>query len=109
MANQNPSITLWANNPYGNGTVFTFFEGDQQLTRKPLVYVKSPKDRTYTIQDGDDLWAISYEAYGDSKWYWVLQEVNIYLCATDIKSGDNIIIPDLDYTFSNQPTTNVAN
>lgn len=102
-------ITLWANNPYADGTVFTFPEGDNQLTRSPLVYTKSPKDRTYTVSQGDDLWTISYNAYGNSKWYWVIQEVNAYLSAIDITMGDVIIIPDLDYLFAHQPTTNVTN
>lgn len=106
---ENTNISLWANNPYGDGIVFTFKEGDQQLGRTPLIYVQSSRDRTYTIQDGDDLWAISYGAYGESKWYWVLQEVNAYLCAEDIQTNDTIIIPDLDFLFTNQPTTSAAN
>lgn len=95
---------LWANNPYSNGSVFIFNEGDVQLTRTPLIYIKSPNDKPYTIKEGDDLWSISYAKYGESKWYWVLQEVNQYLFIGDIQIGDNIVIPDLDYLFANQPT-----
>ena len=89
--------------------MFTFPEGDQQLNRIPLVYAQSPLDRTYTVNDGDDLWMISYGAYQESKWYWVLQEINGYLSAIDIQTNDTLIIPDLDFLFANQPGTNAAN
>lgn len=97
------NTNLWATNPYANGTVFIFPEKDGQLTRKPLIYIKSSKDKTRTILEGEDLSSIAYEEYGDSKWYWVLAEVNNYLLALDINVGDIIIIPDLDLLFVNQP------
>ena len=93
---------LWDNNPYSNGSVFRFKEGDRQLNRVPLTYTKGPKDKTYTILQGDTLHAIAQNMYGSSKWYWVLQDVNNYVLSLDITIGDNIVIPDLDTLFSNQ-------
>lgn len=99
----NITSDLWANNPYSTGEVFVFNEGDIQLGRDPLIYTKNVKDKTHTVVEGETLWSIANDELGNSKWYWVLQEVNNYLFAADININDVIIVPDLDSLFANQP------
>lgn len=88
-------LELRENNPYSIGQVLQMETNEYFLERRPLTYVKSQRDRYYTVEESEDLWMIANEAYGDSKLYWVIQDCNEILCAFHIEAGDNLIIPDL--------------
>lgn len=92
------NLELRLNNPYSIGSVFTFPEGDSRLFREPLQYVKSTRDRYFTSSDGDTLDSIAFQAYGDSKWYWVIWDINkldasaLFL----LEPGTSLLVPDLE-------------
>lgn len=88
-------LNLRDDNPYSIGTVLQLDETTYFLERKPLEYIKSPKDRYYTVIDSDTIWSIANEAYGNSKLYWIIADVNGIDMPIDIASGDTLIIPDL--------------
>lgn len=89
-------LGLRQDNPYAIGTILTFTEGEDTLNRPQLKHVKSPKDILHTVTDWDNLWNLSYDYYGTSKYYWVIQDINEIENAFELDSGTNIIIPDLD-------------
>lgn len=93
--------TLRNDNPYSTGSVFIFPDNSLSLDRELLVYVKSQNDRYYTIGDGDTLWNISYQAYGSSKYWWVIADVNNLFGAFDLNTGDTLLIPDLNTIQAN--------
>lgn len=82
-------------NPYSTGAILELEEGVFFLERKPLIYSKSPKDRYYTVIASDTIWAIAHAAYGNSKLYWVIADVNNLSMPIDITPGQTLIIPDL--------------
>lgn len=95
-------------NPYSTGEILELEQVGKEaqtyfLERKPLVYIQSPLDRRYVVAEGDTLWGISYQAYGNSKYYWVIQDVNNILFAPDIELSDVLIVPNLEDLFEKQP------
>jgi hypothetical protein len=83
-------------NPYYYGLIFVFPDGSLSLDRQPINYVASPNDRYYTVSDGENLSDISYLAYGSSKWWWVIADVNKLFFPFDLEIGITLVIPDLD-------------
>lgn len=95
-------LNLRENNPYSTGFILELEVGNYFLERKPLTYIKHPRDRYYAVVEGDSLWGIADQAYGDSKYYWVIQDVNKIDFAAHIEPGQNLIIPDLKALMANQ-------
>jgi len=96
MATADITLELRINNPYSNGEVFVFNEGDAVLDGRVITYVKSIKDRYFTVAQGDSLSSISFEAYGDSKYYWVIAQANGIDEAYEVTIGQSLLIPDIE-------------
>jgi nucleoid-associated protein YgaU len=92
----NDDLSLRIDNPYSVGSVLTFDEGDSLLKREPIQYVKSQRDRYYTVVEGDTIDAIAYEAYGNSKWWWVIADANKIDFGFELEEGTSLLIPDLE-------------
>ena len=90
------SLELRIDNPYSTGSVFTFDEGDSVLDEGDFDYVKSTRDRYFTVVQGDTLWSISFEAYGNSKWYHAIQKANGIDEAYSLEIGTSLLIPDIE-------------
>lgn len=83
-------------NPYSIGYVSEFPDGSLVLDRPRLNYVKSPLDELHVVTVWDTLWNLAYDKYGNSRFYWILQDVNKIESAFDLLPvGSTIIIPDL--------------
>ncbi len=89
------NIELRPNNPYSVGDVFVFPEGDAELERKPIQTRKSTRDRYYRVEEGDTLSDIAFDAYGDSKYYWVISDVNNLDWVFELPVGTLLLIPDI--------------
>lgn len=87
---------LREDNPYYYGSVFIFPDGSMSLDRDPIIYSRSDKDRYYTVGDGEFIDSIAYEAYGNSKEWWKIADVNGILFPFDLPIGETLVIPDLD-------------
>lgn len=96
MENLFSEVELRTNNPYSTGEIFTFPEGDVLLDRKPLNYIKSIRDRYYTVKQEDNISNIAFQAYGNSKWWWVIADINKLDNPFDLKMGSTLLIADLD-------------
>lgn len=90
------NLQLRENNPYSIGSLFLFKEGDVLLDPGQPTFVKSKRDRYYTVESSDDIWTIAFKAYGNSKWYWVILYANNIDFAFDIVTGQTLLIPDLN-------------
>lgn len=89
-------IKVRTNNPFITGYLNEFSDNTPLLLRKQLEYVPSPKDQFYVIQMGLDLTDIAYRFYGDSKYWFVLVDINNIINPFELVVGDTLIIPDLD-------------
>lgn len=96
MATADTTLELRVNNPYSNGEIFVFNEGDSVMDGNTIDYIKSIKDRYFTVEQGDSLWSISFEAYGDSKYYWVIAQANNIDESYRLDIGQSLLIPDLE-------------
>lgn len=84
-------------NPFFNGFVSTTEEDIIYLDRYNYFPIKSPNDRFYEIDENDTLSDISFRAYGDSKYWWLIYDSNNILYDPFILPiGKTIIIPDLE-------------
>lgn len=90
-------FSLRDNNPFSEGSIFIFPEGDVALDREPIVSDKSINDRYYTTVDGDEIGTIAFDAYGDSKYWWVIYDANdeIIIDPLNLETGITIRVPDL--------------
>lgn len=101
MATTTPTIStplpvLREDNPFYNGVVFVFPDGSLSLDRTPVQYSPSVNDRYYTVSENESITDISFAAYGDSKYWWVLADVNNIFTPWCISAGTTLVVPDLD-------------
>lgn len=90
-----PDVSIRENNPYITGYVVNYTEGDQSLERFKLAYIPSDNDKLHPVTGYDTLSDLSYDYYGDSKWWWVIADVNNIFDPNELPFNTNIIIPDL--------------
>jgi hypothetical protein len=95
MALQVDPIVLRENNPYSLSNIILLPDDSVVLEAKDLVYTKSDRDRYFTTIQGDSLWAIAGEAYGDSKYWWLIAKVNNIDEPFEVEPGLTLLIPDL--------------
>lgn len=88
-------VSLRQDNPYSNGFIFQYDDGDSLLERDNIDVPSSRTDKYYTVKAEDDLLTIAFWFYGSSKWYWVIKEANKIDNAFDISIGTTLLIPDL--------------
>lgn len=86
---------LREDNPYSIGNIFVFDDGDYVLDGVMPEIPESPKDRYYSVRNDDDLWNIAFQAYGNSKWYWLIMFANDLDFALELPVGKTLRIPDL--------------
>lgn len=103
MATNTNSLQLRQNNPYSVGSIFQFPEGDVLLDRVPLTYVPSSTDRYYTVEQGESLWSIAGRAdvFGQSKYWWIIADVNDIDNGFNLGVGTTLIIPTLSNALLN--------
>lgn len=89
-------IELRRNNPYSTGEIFIFPEGDYLLDRVEFTYVKSIRDRYFTVNQEDNINDIAFKAYGNSKWWWVIADINNITFPFELSMGSTLLVPDLD-------------
>lgn len=95
MATQVDPIVLRENNPYSISDIIILPDKSLVLEAREIKYTKSERDRYFTTIQGDTLWAIAYEAYGDSKYWWLIAKVNKIDVPFELEAGLSLLIPDL--------------
>lgn len=90
------SLELRINNPYSTGYIFVFPEGDSLLQRDPIPINHSVNDQYYIFIEGDTLESIAFNKYGDSKYWWIIYDVNDIDFPLQIPIGTVLLIPDIN-------------
>lgn len=85
------------NNPYFTGSVSLFTDGTYTMDAGDFNYLKSDKDRYYTTQDNENLSAIAFQAYGDSKLWWIIAKANNVFDPFTLDAGTTLLIPSLNH------------
>jgi nucleoid-associated protein YgaU len=94
------SISTRDNNPFITGYIVNYEEGDQSLERSRLKYNPSVNDKLHTITDFDTLTDLAYDAYGNSKYWWIIADINLIHDPFILEVNTNIIIPDINHIKS---------
>jgi len=89
-------LNLRQNNPWVIGSITNFDDGTQSLDRPRLKHVASEKDKYHTVKAWDDLQSVAFMYYGDSKFWFILSDVNELLDPFILDIGTTLIIPDID-------------
>lgn len=89
-------LRLRLNNPWTFGSITTFDDGSESLDRPRLKHVPSVKDKYHLVTDFDDLQSLAFKYYGDSKFYFIIKDVNNLDNFFVLNVGKSLIIPDID-------------
>ena len=69
-------LKLRINNPWTFGNITIFKDGTESLDRPQLKHIPSVKDKYHLVTDFDDLQSIAFRYYGDSKFYFIIKDIN---------------------------------
>ena len=90
------SLQLRINNPYVVGFVLDFGDDSPVLKRKLINYQTSEKDQFHVVRNFDTLDALAFKFFGDSKYWWIIADINQILNPFELELGTVLLIPDLD-------------
>lgn len=91
------TLKLKEENIYADGYIVNLDEERKLLKSNPLSYTPSAaNDIGYILKEEEKLWDVAFRFYGNSKWWFVLAEVNNIFNPFEIPMGTNLIIPDID-------------
>lgn len=90
------AIQLRQDNPYVLGKVLKFSDGSIILDRVPIVYKESAADKFHTMREFDTYEDLAFLYYQNSKYWWILTDVNNIIFPFEYSVGNSIIIPNLN-------------
>ena len=80
--------------PYTNGYIISYENGDISLERIPTYQVNQQLVTVHTVLEGETLQGIAYKYYGDSGYWSLLADVNNILNPfAELEKDMEIIIP----------------
>lgn len=88
--------TTRIDNPYTTGYIVNYKEGDQSLERFTLNYQPAKDDILHPVTDSDTLGSLAYDYYGNSKYWWIIADINKIFNPFELTVNSNLIIPNLD-------------
>jgi len=95
------NLKLPRENLYSNSFILEYTSEIDLLKRDKITYSgNNPNDQVHQIVEEEKIWNIAAKYYGDSKWWWVLCDVNEIDNPFDLPIGDLLIIPDLPSIIS---------
>lgn len=93
-------IVLEKDDPYSIGRVINYPYSLSTLNRMPLSYVADKTDKYVVVDEATTLWGLAFKEYGNSKLYWVIQDVNKLENSFELPIGKTLLIPNLQRAFS---------
>lgn len=91
------TLKLREENIYAAGYIINLENDRKLLKADALQYQPSAaNDQGYVYKRDEMLWDIAYRFYGNSKWWFVIADINNIHNPFEIAEGTNLIIPDLD-------------
>lgn len=82
--------------PYSNGLIITYNEGDVSLERIPPQFVDNAEDRSHIVRDEETLTSIAQQYYKDGKYWYFIADKNNLLDIFSLQTGQELIIPHLN-------------
>lgn len=82
--------------PYSNGLIISFPEGDFALERIPSQFVDSADDKQHIVKDEDTLTSIAQEYYRDGKYWYLIADKNNIDDIFTLITGQELIIPHIN-------------
>lgn len=79
---------------YSSGYLVKFTEGDIALLRKAITLDSSIDDNYHVIKQGDSLNSIAFDYYADSKFWFIIADVNGIQNPFEITIGQSLVIPN---------------
>ena len=100
MASDN--IRLPLENLYSNSYILEYEDSVNLLKRTRIKSSgRNPNDRVHHVIEQESIWNIAAKYYGNSKWWWVIADVNLIENPFELPIGDVINIPDLASVIAN--------
>jgi hypothetical protein len=90
------NVVLREDNPYSNGVILQFEDGEFLLEREPLIVPKTINDRYYTTMEGEKIHDIAFQAWNNAKFYWAIMDANDIDFPFELPDGTSLIIPDIN-------------
>lgn len=96
------SVRLSPSNPYRNGVIFVYQDGEQELSRVIAVWAGAENDKYHNVKKGEELDFIAWKNYKDilekPEWYWwAIADANEIENPLDLSEfiGKDLVIPDI--------------
>lgn len=89
------TLYLQESSPYSTGFVLNYSDRTFSLERYPLKYVPNVDDQLHIVMDSDSVWSLAYQYYGNSKYYWIIVDMNNLENAFSLVTGQVLVIPDI--------------
>ena len=94
-------IRLRKDNPYSTGRIVYLPNGQKLLQRTKIEYHPSTEDKLHYVTGNDNLSDLAYQYYGNSKYWWLIADVNsVILNPFILPVGKTIIIPDYNHVLA---------
>jgi len=82
--------------PYSNGLIITFKEGDEALERIPSQFVDNADDKLHIVRDEETLTSIAHQYYRNGKYWYIIADRNNILDIFTLFTGQELVIPHIN-------------
>jgi nucleoid-associated protein YgaU len=82
--------------PYSNGLIISYNEGDFSLERIPPQLVDNQDDQLHIVRDEETLNSIAQQYYKEGKYWYLIADKNNLLDIFTLYTGQQLIIPHLN-------------
>lgn len=90
---------ITSDGPYEDSYGVIYDNGDVSLERVPYQYSSSPQDTVHTVMDGETLWNIALQEYGDSRLYYLIGDANDIVDPLGLTIGQQLVIPPMNQNY----------
>lgn len=90
------SLRVRTDNPYITGFLVKLADDERALYRNRIKHLPSPNDIYHTVTYADRIDILAFNYYKNSKYWWVIADVNDLLNPLDLEVGQSLIIPDIN-------------
>jgi spore germination protein YaaH len=89
------AIKLREDNPYVTGSIIKLKDGTMLLERVPIVYNFTGEEKFKKVGEGDTLQDIAFNFFKNSKYWWIIADVNSIINPFELNVGVSLTIPDI--------------
>jgi|SRR6478609_2552160 len=91
------TLNLSTNNIYARGYIIELEDDQEILKREKISYDPlANKDKVHIVRDGDRIWDIAEDRYGDGKLWYIIADANSLVNPFELETNTSLIIPSKD-------------